>query len=60
VAAQKYVAQAFSDGEIQMAGPALTNMLPPKNMFTPENLHGQQKASVISKLQAYFDRFFGL
>jgi type I restriction enzyme R subunit len=60
VAAQKYVAQAFSDGELQMAGPALTNMLPPKNMFTPENVHGLQKASVMSKLQAYFDRFFGL
>jgi len=60
VAAQKYVAQAFSDGELQLAGPALTNMLPPKNMFTPENVHGQQKATVISKLQAYFERFFGL
>jgi type I restriction enzyme R subunit len=60
VAAQKYMAQAFSDGELQLAGPALTNMLPPKNMFTPENEHGQQKASVLSKLQTYFDRFFGL
>jgi type I restriction enzyme R subunit len=60
VAAQKYVAQAFSDGELQLAGPALTNMLPPKNMFTPENEHGQQKASVLAKLQSYFERFFGL
>jgi type I restriction enzyme R subunit len=60
VAAQKYVAQAFSDGELQLAGPALTNMLPPKNMFTADNEHGQQKASVLSKLQTYFDRFFGL
>jgi type I restriction enzyme R subunit len=60
VAAQKYVAQAFSDGELQLAGPALTNMLPPKNMFTPDNEHGQQKATVLSKLQNYFDRFFGL
>lgn len=60
VAAKKYVVQAFSDGELQLAGPALTNMLPPKNMFTPDNAHGQQKASVLSKLQAYFDRFFGL
>jgi type I restriction enzyme R subunit len=54
------VSQAFSDGELQLAGPALTNMLPPKNMFTPENEHGQQKASVLAKLQEYFDRFFGL
>jgi type I restriction enzyme R subunit len=60
VAAQKYVSQAFTDGELQLAGPALTNMLPPKNMFTPENEHGQQKASVLAKLQEYFDRFFGL
>jgi type I restriction enzyme R subunit len=60
VAAQKYVTQAFSDGELQLAGPALTNMLPPKNMFTPENEHGQQKASVLAKLQEYFDRFFGV
>jgi type I restriction enzyme R subunit len=60
VAAQKYVAKAFSDGELQLAGPALTSMLPPKNMFTPDNEHGLQKASVLSKLQDYFDRFFGL
>jgi type I restriction enzyme R subunit len=60
VAAQKYLAQAFSDGALQLAGPALTNMLPPKNMFTPEDLHGRQKASVLTKLQDYFDRFFGL
>lgn len=60
VATHKYVAQAFTDGQLQLEGPAITNMLPAKNMFTPENVHGQQKASVISKLQAYFDRFFGL
>ena len=60
VAAKKFIDQAFSDGEIQMAGPAVTNMLPPKNMFTPDNEHGQQKASVLAKLQAYFERFFGL
>ncbi len=60
VAAKKFIEQAFSDGEIQMAGPAVTNMLPPKNMFTPDNEHGQQKASVLAKLQAYFERFFGL
>jgi|LakMenEpi03Aug12_release.lakeMendotaPanAssembly.Ray.scaffolds.fasta_scaffold18645_6 type I restriction enzyme R subunit len=59
-AAQKYVAQAFRDGELQVAGPALTNMLPPKNMFTLDNVHGRQKESVLEKLQAYFDRFFGL
>jgi len=60
VAAKKFIDQAFSDGEIQMAGPAVTNMLPPKSMFTPDNEHGQQKASVLAKLQAYFERFFGL
>lgn len=60
VAAQKFVDRAFSDGQLQLAGPALTNMLPPKNMFSPENVHGLQKESVLSKLQTYSDRFFGL
>lgn len=60
VATERFLNQAFRDGEIQLAGPSITKLLPPKDMFTAENIHGQQKQKVMGRLQAYFERFFGL
>ena len=53
-----YINQAFRDGHVQAAGPALSQLLPPRNMFTPENEHGEQKRRVLLRLQDFFDRFF--
>ena len=55
-----FVSQAFRDGQVQLAGPALSKMLPPKSMFTASNDHGAQKQRLSTLLQAFFDRYFGL
>ncbi|MDG2496870.1 MAG: type I restriction endonuclease subunit R [Aquiluna sp.] len=55
-----FVSQAFRDGQVQVAGPALSRMMPPKSMFTADNDHGTQKLRVATLLQAFFERYFGL
>jgi type I restriction enzyme R subunit len=59
-ATQEFLDQAFRDGHVQSAGPALSKLLPPRNMFTPANEHGEQKRRVLERLQDFFDRFFVL
>jgi type I restriction enzyme R subunit len=55
-----FVSQAFRDGQVQLAGPALSKMLPSKSMFTAGNDHGTQKQRVATLLQAFFERYFSL
>jgi type I restriction enzyme R subunit len=55
---QKFIDQAFNEGEVKLMGTAFSKILPPKDMFTPDNEHGQLKNRVAEKIQAFFDRFF--
>jgi len=55
-----FMEQAFKDGELQVAGTAIGRMLPPVSMFSADNNYTEQKNRVLQKLQAYFERFFGL
>ncbi|MBO0896112.1 type I restriction endonuclease subunit R [Arthrobacter sunyaminii] len=59
-ATRTFVDMAFSDGSIQVAGPAITRVLPPVSRFTPTGGLGEKKQRVLLKLSEYFDRFFGL
>ena len=45
-----FVSQAFRDGQVQVAGPALSKMMPPMSMFTADNDHGTQKLRVATLL----------
>ena len=55
-----FIDRAFRDGTIQGSGTAITRILPPVSRFDPDGAHGEQKARVVEKLLAYFERFFGL
>lgn len=57
---RKFIDQAFEMGAVQTVGTAITRILPPVDMFAPDNALGRKKDSVIEKLTAFFDRFFGL
>jgi len=59
-ATEEFIDKAFADGELKTAGTALITLLPPKNMFSPGYEHAIQKALVIEKLKAYFERFANL
>ncbi len=55
-----FVDYAFRDGAIPAAGTAITKILPPVSRFSKSNGHAVKKQTVLEKLGAFFDRFFGL
>jgi type I restriction enzyme R subunit len=57
---RKFVETAFRDGGIQTTGTAITKVLPPVTRFAAGGGHGEKKQRVLSKLGAFFERFFGL
>jgi type I restriction enzyme R subunit len=60
VATQSFVESAFRAGAIPIAGVAITKIMPPISRFSNGGSHGAKKETVISKLSAFFDRYFGL
>ncbi|KUH70725.1 DEAD/DEAH box helicase [Mycolicibacterium novocastrense] len=57
---RKFVETAFRDGAIQTTGTAITKVLPPVTRFAAGGGHGEKKQRVLTKLGAFFERFFGL
>ena len=55
-----FVENAFRDGAISVTGTAITNILPPVSRFNKNNSHAVKKQTVLDKLGAFFERFFGL
>ncbi len=56
----EFVTKAFADGQLKTAGTAVVKLLPARNMFSAGAEHALQKAFVIDKLKAFFDRFSNL
>ena len=59
-ATRNFVENAFRDGAIPTAGVAITRIMPPVSRFAKGGGHAAKKDSVIGKLTAFFDRYFGL
>lgn len=57
---RRFIETAFRDGAIQTAGMAITRVLPPVSRFNAGGAFGDKKQRVLTKLGAFFDRFFGL
>jgi type I restriction enzyme R subunit len=55
-----FIDTAFRDGAIQTTGTAITKVLPPVSRFSASGGHGEMKQRVLTKLSAFFGRFFGL
>ena len=58
--AKVFVENAFRDGAIPATGTAITKILPPVSRFSKNNDHATKKRTVLAKLGAFFERFFGL
>lgn len=54
------IRRAFREGAVPTAGTALADVLPPASRFTADAEHGARKRRVVARLQAFFDRFFGI
>ena len=59
-ATRTFIDNAFRDGAIPTAGTAITKVLPPVSRFSKDNGHGRKKQTVLDKLAAFFERYFGL
>lgn len=59
-ATRVFIDNAFREGAIPSAGTAITKILPPLSRFSKDNGHGLKKQTVLDKLGAFFERFFGL
>ena len=59
-AARSFIDNAFRDGSIPTTGTAITKILPPVSRFNKNNNHAVKKQSVLDKLAAFFERYFGL
>ncbi len=55
-----FVDNAFRDGGIPTAGTAITKILPPVSRFSLNNNHSAKKQTVLDRLAAFFERYFGL
>ncbi len=55
-----FVDNAFRDGAIPTTGTAITKIMPPVSRFSKANNHGVKKQTVLDKLAAFFERYFGL
>jgi type I restriction enzyme R subunit len=55
-----FIRTAFRDGAIQYTGTAVTKILPPVSRFAADGGHSEKKQRVLTRLSAFFERFFGL
>jgi len=56
---RKFVENAFRDGEIKTTGTDIDSIMPPISRFGGGN-RAQKKQTIIEKLKAFFERFFGI
>lgn len=59
-AARSFIDNAFRDGSVPSTGTAITRILPPVSRFSKNNGHAAKKQTVLDKLVAFFERYFGL
>ena len=56
---RKYISDCFSNGEVKTTGTDIEKILPPVSRFGGGN-RTKKKRSVIEKITAFFERFFGM
>ena len=56
----RFVENAFRDGVIQESGTEIITILPPVTRFSADGGHAAKKQNVLEKLNAFFNRFFGI
>jgi len=55
-----FMDNALRDGTITATGTAITKILPPISRFSRHGHHSMKKQTVLEKLAAFFERYFGL
>ena len=55
-----FIQRSFEQGRVETNGTEVSTVLPPMNMFTPNNDRQEKKNKVIDRLLNFFDRFFSI
>ena len=50
----------FRDGELKTTGVGIDNLLPPMRRFGGDSNRAEKKQTVIEKLKAFFEKYFGV
>ena len=58
--AKKFIANSFRNREIKTTGTGIDKILPPISRISGEINRTVKKQTVIEKLKAFFDKYFGL
>ena len=56
---RKYIENAFRDGVVKTSGTEINKLMPPVSRFGGGN-RAEKKISVIEKIKAFFDKYFGI
>ncbi len=56
---REFLVNAFRDGELDDSGTEIASLMPPISRFGGGN-RTERKASIVSKLKAFFEKYFGL
>lgn len=59
-ATKEFMEKSISQGELKTSGTSISNLLPARDIFSPNYEHSILKAIVIGKLQKFFERFSNL
>lgn len=57
---RKFVENAFRDGVLKTTGTDVDRLLPPVSRFGGGGSRDKKKLTVIDKLKAFFEKYFGL
>ena len=57
---RKYVNNAFRDGEMKTSGTDIDKIMPPISRFGGGGKREEKKQTIIDRLKAFFDKYFGL
>ena len=58
-ATRKFVEASFRNGEVKTTGTDIDKLMPPTSRFGGGN-RAAKKQTIIEKLKAFFERFFGI
>jgi type I restriction enzyme R subunit len=56
----KFIENAFRDGNVQTSGTAISKIMPPVSRFSPDQIRGKKRDTVLDKLSAFFSKFFDI
>ena len=56
---RKFISESFKNGEIKTTGTDIDKIMPPVSRFGGGN-RAEKKQSIIDKLRAFFEKFFGI